>query len=40
MGVADKSEAKKTEIHANQTSLSMGVEDKSEAKIDTGSRKK
>ena len=32
MGVADKSEAKKTEIHANQTCLLMGVADKSEAK--------
>ena len=32
MGVADKSEAKKTQIDANQTSLSMRVADKSEAK--------
>ena len=32
MGVADKSEAKNPEIHANQTCLLMGVADKSEAK--------
>ena len=32
MGVADKSEAKKTEIHTNQTCLLMGVADKREAK--------
>ena len=39
MGVADKSEAKKPEIHANQTCLLMGVADKSEAKKNRNSRK-
>ena len=32
MGVAAKIEAKKPKIYTNQTSLSMGVEIKSEAK--------
>ena len=32
MGVAEESEAKQPEIHANQASLSMGVAEKSEAK--------